>query len=138
MLPYQTLDEATAALGRNLTYGETLWFTYSAGKSDYFLYCHTILFLFFVFSVVPLPLVFVEIARMAGFDRHKIQPKTRLSLPEMFRCYKDVMRLFFLIVGPLQLVSYPSVKVLCMCVIFFFGFWNEIWIGFLGFWCFCW
>jgi|UniRef100_A0A2N9HPS6 4,4-dimethyl-9beta,19-cyclopropylsterol-4alpha-methyl oxidase len=112
MLPYGTLEEASAALGRNLTMAETVWFNYSAGKSDYYLYCHNIFFLFFVFSVAPLPLVFVELARLAGFDRYKIQPKVRLSGSEIGRCYKDVMRMFFFIVGPLQLVSYPSVQMI--------------------------
>ncbi len=122
MLPYGTLEEASAALGRNLTMAETVWFNYSAGKSDYYLYCHNIFFLFFVFSVAPLPLVFVELARLAGFDRYKIQPKVRLSGSEIGRCYKDVMRMFFFIVGPLQLVSYPSVQVLYLWMRFGFGF----------------
>ena len=111
MLPFSTIEEATAFLGRNLTVAETLWFNYSAKKSDYYLYCHNILFLFLIFSVVPLPLVFVEMMRSLGFDKYKIQPKVTLSLSEMFRCYKDVMRMFVLVVGPLQLVSYPSIKV---------------------------
>ena len=111
MLPYNTIHDAAAALGRNLTYAETLWFNYSARKSDYYLYCHTILFLFLVFSLLPIPLVFVELLRSLGLDKYKIQPKVRLSFSEMFACYKDVMKMFVLVVGPLQLVSYPSVKV---------------------------
>lgn len=111
MLPYQTISEAASALGRNLTFGETLWFNYSASKSDYFLYCHNILFLFVIFSLVPLPLVFVEVLRWAGFDRYKIQPKVRLTFSDMVKCYKDVMWMFFSVVGPLQLVSYPSIQV---------------------------
>ncbi|KAJ7944814.1 methylsterol monooxygenase 1-1-like [Quillaja saponaria] len=112
MFPYQTLQDAEAALGRNLTFVETLWFNYSANKSDYFLYCHNILFLFLLFSFVPLPLLYFEIKRLAGFDKYKIQPKVRLSFAEMTRCYRDVMRMFFLVVGPLQLVSYPSIKMI--------------------------
>ncbi|GAV70354.1 FA_hydroxylase domain-containing protein [Cephalotus follicularis] len=112
MIPYTCLDEATEALGRDLTWAETLWFNYSAQKSDYFLYCHNILFLFLIFSVVPLPFVFVELLRSAGFDKYKIQPKVRLSLSDMFRCYKDVMTMFILVVGPLQLASYPSIKII--------------------------
>ncbi|BBH03222.1 sterol-4alpha-methyl oxidase 1-1 [Prunus dulcis] len=111
MLPYQTLEEAASALGRNLTFAETLWFNYSASKSDYVLYLHNILFLFVIFSVVPLPLVFAEVLSWAGLDRYKIQPKVRLPFSDMLKCYKDVMRMFILIVGPLQLVSYPSVQV---------------------------
>ncbi|KAI9112517.1 hypothetical protein K1719_016440 [Acacia pycnantha] len=112
MLPYHSLPEAQAALGRNLTFAETLWFNYSATKSDYFLYCHNILFIFLIFSVVPLPMIFLEVKRFGGLDKYKIQPKVRLSFLEMFRCYKEVMRLFFLVVGPLQLVSYPTVKMI--------------------------
>lgn len=111
MLPFATVEEAAASLGRNLTFAETFWFNYSADKSDYLLYCHNIIFLFLVFSLVPLPVVFMELMRAAGFDSYKIQPKVRLSSTEMFRCYKDVMRMFFFVVGPLQLSSYPSIQV---------------------------
>ncbi|KAL6348897.1 hypothetical protein AAG906_033553 [Vitis piasezkii] len=112
MLPYKTLQEAEAFLGRNLTFPETVWLNYSANKSDYFLYCHNILFLFLIFSVVPLPLVFMELSRSSGLDKFKIQPKVRLSSADIFRCYKDVMSMFFFVVGPLQLVSYPSIKMI--------------------------
>ena len=112
MLPYATLGEAAMALGRNLTFAETLWYNYSVKKSDYYLYCHNILFLFMIFSVVPLPMLFIELMRPSGFDKYKIQPKVRLSFSEMLRCYKDVMRMFFLVVGPLQLMSYPSIQVI--------------------------
>nr|VDC74847.1 unnamed protein product [Brassica rapa] len=114
MIPYATIEEASLALGRNLTTLETLWFDYSATKSDYYLYCHNILFLFLIFSLVPLPLVFVELARSASgwFDRYKIQPKVKNSFSDMFRCYRDVMKMFILVVGPLQLVSYPSIQMI--------------------------
>ncbi|KAA3469036.1 methylsterol monooxygenase 1-1-like isoform X1 [Gossypium australe] len=112
MLPFNTIEEATTFLRRNLTVAETLWFNYSAQKSDYYLYCHNILFLFLIFTFVPLPLVFVETMRSLGFLKYKIQPKVKTSLSEMFRCYKDVMRMFVLLVGPLQLSSYPSIKMI--------------------------
>ncbi|XVE57756.1 hypothetical protein DITRI_Ditri04bG0115300 [Diplodiscus trichospermus] len=112
MLPFSTIQEATTFLGRNLTVAETLWFNYSAKKSDYYLYCHNILFLFLIFSLVPLPLAFAEMMRSLGFNKYKIQPKVSLSSSEMFRCYKDVMWMFVLVVGPLQLVSYPSIKMI--------------------------
>ncbi|KAJ8767626.1 hypothetical protein K2173_018184 [Erythroxylum novogranatense] len=112
MLPYHTVGEAASALGRNLTFAETQWFNYSAQKSDYFLYCHNIMFLLLVLSAVPLPLVFVEVLRSSGFQKYKIQPKAKVSLSEMFRCYKDVMTVFLLVVGPLQLVSFPSIKMI--------------------------
>ncbi|KAJ4953810.1 hypothetical protein NE237_030642 [Protea cynaroides] len=110
MLPYRTLQEAEVVLGRELTFAENLWFNYSGQKSDYYLYCHNILFLLCVFSFVPLPLAFMELKRSKNIDKYKIQPKVRLSFYDMFRCYKEVMRMFVLIVGPLQLVSYPIIK----------------------------
>ncbi|KAK4748575.1 hypothetical protein SAY87_015161 [Trapa incisa] len=112
MLPYGSIEEAEAALGRGLTFAETLWFNYSATKSDYYLYCHNILFLFLIFSLVPLPLIIMELSRSAGIVKYKIQPRVRLSFSEIFRCYKDVMWMFFFVVGPLQLVSYPTVKMI--------------------------
>lgn len=110
MLPYKTIGEAEIALNRTLTFAETLWLKYSADKSDYFLFCHNVLFLFLIFSLIPLPLVVIEILRAANFERYKIQPKVKLSFAEMMACYKTVMKMFFFVVGPLQLVSYPSIK----------------------------
>ncbi|XP_074317768.1 methylsterol monooxygenase 1-1-like [Silene latifolia] len=112
MLPYKTIIDAETTLNRSLTYSETLWFNYSVNKSDYFLYCHNILFLFLIFSLIPLPLIFAELFRWFNVDRYKIQPKVKLSFSEIMSCYKTVMKMFFLIVGPLQLVSYPSVKLI--------------------------
>ncbi|KAG6577591.1 Methylsterol monooxygenase 1-2 [Cucurbita argyrosperma subsp. argyrosperma] len=112
MLPFHSLSAAQLALGRNLTFFETLWFNYSHDKSDYFLFCHNILFLFLIFSFIPLPLIFLEILHASGIHKYKIQPKVRLPFSEIFRCYKDVMRMFFLVVGPLQLVSFPSIQMI--------------------------
>lgn len=109
MIPYPTVRDASVALGRNLTWFETVWFDYSATKSDFHVYCHTILVLFLVFSLAPLPFVFVELT--GWFERFKIQPKMKYSLSDMFRCYKDVMKLFLLVVGTLQFVTYPSIQV---------------------------
>uniref|UniRef100_A0A7C9DNQ1 4-alpha-methylsterol monooxygenase n=1 Tax=Opuntia streptacantha TaxID=393608 RepID=A0A7C9DNQ1_OPUST len=112
MLPYKTVAEAEVALNRTLTFAETLWLNYSADKSDYLLYCHNILFLFMIFSLAPLPLVLIELIRSYNFEKYKIQPKVKLSFSEMMACYKTVMKMFFFVVGPLQLVSYPSVKLI--------------------------
>ncbi|CAI9093835.1 OLC1v1029420C1 [Oldenlandia corymbosa var. corymbosa] len=112
MLPFESIQEAESALGRGLSTAETLWFNYSARKSDYFLYCHNILFLFLIFSVVPLYYIALELFFRNSVSPYKIQPKVRLSLSECFNCYKSVMRSFILIVGPLQLVSYPSVQMI--------------------------
>lgn len=111
MLPYATIQEAEAAIGRSLTTAETLWFNYSATKSDYILFCHNIIFLFLIFSLFPFYYLFLEYFFNSSVGPYKIQPKVKLSFSDTLRCYKSVMRMFFLVVGPLQLVSYPSVQV---------------------------
>ncbi|ANM66182.1 Methylsterol monooxygenase 1-3 [Arabidopsis thaliana] len=108
MIPYPTVEDASVALGRNLTWFETVWFDYSATKSNFHVYCHTILVLFLVFSLAPFPLVIVEWT--GWFDQFKIQKKVKYSLSDMFQCYKEVMKLFLLVVGTLQIVSYPSIQ----------------------------
>ncbi|VFQ84362.1 unnamed protein product [Cuscuta campestris] len=110
MLTYATIQAAQDALKRPLTAAETIWFNYTATKSDYLLYCHTILFLFLIFSLVPLYYLFLEFFLNNSIRCYKIQPKANLTLSDAFRCYKSVMRMFVLVVGPLQLLSYPSIK----------------------------
>lgn len=151
MLPFKTLQEAESAIGRSLTTAETIWFNYSANKSDYYLYCHNILFLFLIFSCVPLYYIFLEIFFRKSIQTYKIQPKVNLSLSDVFRCYKVVMRMFILVVGPLQLVSYPSVKVLTFLLLLMLFFKTKkgvflqcVWLGLLNlkrfffFGLFCW
>ena len=111
MLPFQTMQEAEMALARPLTFAERLWFRYSAQIPDFWLYCHNILFLFLIFSVAPLPLAFIDINNSKSLSKYKLQPKIRLPSHAIFKCYKDVMLMFIFIVGPLQLCSYPTVKV---------------------------
>lgn len=111
MLPYETIAAAEAAVGRNLTACEALWFRYSARMPDYLLYWHNILFLFVLYTLVPLPLAFLEVRLPSALVPYKIQPKVYVPVTSFFQCYKDVMRAFLLVVGPLQLFSYPSIKV---------------------------
>ncbi|KAI3710962.1 hypothetical protein L2E82_40762 [Cichorium intybus] len=112
MLPYTSLQEAETAIGRSLTAAETLWFNYTANKSDYIIYCHNILFLFLIFTLVPLFYIFIELVFRDYIAAYKIQPKVNFSLYDNFKCYFDVMRMFILVVGPLQLVSYPSIRMI--------------------------
>lgn len=111
MLPFQTMQEAELALGRALTCAERLWFRYSAQMPDFLLYCHNTLFMFVVFTLVPLPLALMEIMNPKPLEKYKIQPKVRVPSHSFFKCYKDVLRVFVLAVGPLQFFSYPVVKV---------------------------
>ncbi|KAL7083309.1 hypothetical protein ACP275_14G153300 [Erythranthe tilingii] len=112
MLPYRTLDEASVSLGRNLSFLETLWFEYSAEKSDYFLYCHNTIFLFIFYTILPLPYVVIELLRSKKIDGFKIQPNTKNSLSDMLDCYRKVVITFVLAVGPLQIFSYPVIKMI--------------------------
>ncbi|OMP00594.1 Fatty acid hydroxylase [Corchorus olitorius] len=111
MLPYQTLDEAALALGRNLTLAEKHWFNYSANKIDFFLYLHNAFFLFLIVSVAPLPYVFIEFSQYAErMAKFKIQKKITTSFSDMFNCYKDVVKNFFLCGLPIQILAYPTVQ----------------------------
>ncbi|XP_039137581.1 LOW QUALITY PROTEIN: very-long-chain aldehyde decarbonylase GL1-10-like [Dioscorea cayenensis subsp. rotundata] len=110
MLPYGTISEAAAALGRNLTAGETLWFRYTATVPDYHIYYINIAFLFIIFTLVPLPVALVELCFPSLISRFKLQPKIHLFPSSFLRCYLSVVRVFILAVGPLQVLSYPSVK----------------------------
>lgn len=56
--------------------------------------------------------VFIEHLFRNAVSVYKIQPKIKLSNGEMLKCYRDVMRMFVLVVGPLQLASYPSIQVI--------------------------
>ncbi|VAH05975.1 unnamed protein product [Triticum turgidum subsp. durum] len=110
MLPWATAAEAEAALGRAMTAAEALWFRWTAEASDYYLYCLNILFLLVVFTLAPLPVALLELRAPRAVGPYKLQPRVRLSRAEFIKCYGDVMRIFFLVIGPLQLVSYPAVK----------------------------
>jgi hypothetical protein len=111
MLPWATAAEVEAALGRAMTAPEALWFRFTATTPDYYLYCLNILFLLVVFTLAPLPVALLELRAPRAVQPYKLQPRVRLSRSEFLKCYGDVMRIFFLVIGPLQLVSYPAVKV---------------------------
>ncbi|KAG6468515.1 hypothetical protein ZIOFF_073203 [Zingiber officinale] len=99
--------EVKAALGRSLTFTEDIWFRYTARMPDYLLFYHNIIFLFIIFYLTPLPLALIELGFPASVSSFKIQPKICLPLTSFFQCYMDVMWVFLLVVGPLQLTSYP-------------------------------
>lgn len=114
MLPYQNLEEAASDLGRNLTLAEKLWYNYSAEKSDFLLYNHNILFIVLVFSLAPLPCAFMELSQSKKIimaAKFKIQPNTKASFSDMFKCYKHVLKLLIFLLGPLLFLSFPAVKV---------------------------
>ena len=111
MLPYFDMQEAEAALGRELSFAEKLWFNYSAKKHDYFLHFHNFIFLLFFYSLVPLPYLLAELSRSKKIHEYKIQPKVKRSFSDMFNCYKNVMQVFLLVAGPLQIIAFSNIKV---------------------------
>jgi 4,4-dimethyl-9beta,19-cyclopropylsterol-4alpha-methyl oxidase len=94
-----------------MTAPEALWLRLTATVPDYYLYCLNILFLLVVFTLAPLPVALLELRAPRAVQPYKLQPRVRLTRAEFLRCYRDVMRIFFLVIGPLQLLSYPAVKV---------------------------
>ncbi|XP_076903756.1 methylsterol monooxygenase 1-1-like [Bidens hawaiensis] len=110
MLPCATLQEAETAIGRPLTLAETLWFNYTANKSDYILYCHNIPLIFLLSTLVPLFYLVMELMFPTYVAPYKVQPKIKVSLYENFKCYLVVQRTYFFIVVPVLLVSYPSIE----------------------------
>ncbi|KAF8729012.1 hypothetical protein HU200_018323 [Digitaria exilis] len=113
MIPYTTAAEAEAALGRALTWPEAAWFRYSSATPDYCLHFHIVLILSVVYTLVPLPLVLLELRASAKLTSpaYKLQPRVRRRTPADFiRCYKDTVRALAPVTGALQLLSYPAVK----------------------------
>lgn len=124
MLPYATISDAESAMGRSLSFLETLWFRYSARMPDYLLYYHNILFLFLIFTLAPLPLALLELRGVKFLNKYKIQPKSRVPPSSVLECYKSVLKVFVFVIGPLQLSSYQTIKVSFMIV----GLWFACWI----------
>lgn len=116
MLPYATLQEAEAAVGgRALTAAETLWFRYTGAVPDSWLYYLNVVFLFVIFNVAPLPSLLLDLLARSPFPylrRFKLQPSSFTPPSSVLRCYKTVMLTFLMVVVPLQLSSYPIIKLL--------------------------
>ncbi|XP_072962901.1 very-long-chain aldehyde decarbonylase GL1-10-like [Typha angustifolia] len=110
MLPYASMAEAEAALGRSLTTSEAVWFHYSARMPDYILFFHNLFCLLIAYTLAPLPLTFLELFHPSSIASYKIQPKARHPPASIFQCYKRVVTTFVLALSPLLLVSYPIVK----------------------------
>ncbi|KAF3790251.1 Methylsterol monooxygenase 1-1 [Nymphaea thermarum] len=110
MLPFRSLEEAAASLGRPLTPAETLWFRYSATMPDFHIYAHSFFLLICVISLCPLPLVLMEAMGVSVLRRFKIQPNVRVPFARVVQCYRDVVAVLLLVVAPLQLTSYPLLK----------------------------
>lgn len=114
MLPFASIGEAEVAMGRDLTAVETAWFRYSAGMSDFWLYAHNVVFLLLVYTLAPLPFVMAELKRPKAIQKYKLQPSVHFPVATFVRCYKNVVKTFIVAVGPLQLLSYPTIKVKLM------------------------
>ncbi|RZS22528.1 hypothetical protein BHM03_00055317, partial [Ensete ventricosum] len=104
------MGEAEVAMGRDLTAAETAWFRYSAGMHDFWLYAHNVVFLLLVYTLAPLPFVMAELKRPKAIQKYKLQPSVHFPVATFVKCYKNVVKTFIVAVGPLQLLSYPTVK----------------------------
>jgi 4,4-dimethyl-9beta,19-cyclopropylsterol-4alpha-methyl oxidase len=127
MIEYASVGAAEGALGRNLTTWELKWFEYMANVSDYKVFCLNIVFLFLIFNLSLLS-VLPGFMKVKAFEKYRLQPGVHNIRECIWQCYKRVTVLFFTIVGPLQLSSYPTVKVLyssstgdCMIIYFCVG-----------------
>jgi 4,4-dimethyl-9beta,19-cyclopropylsterol-4alpha-methyl oxidase len=112
MLPYATVAEAEAALGRAMTWSEAAWFWYSATTPDFCLYCHSVVFVLLVYTLALLPLALLELRAPAKLTTpYKLQPRVRLSPVAFLRCFKDTLSTIVLSTTPLPFISYPVFRV---------------------------
>ncbi|KAK3195004.1 hypothetical protein Dsin_026314 [Dipteronia sinensis] len=111
MLPYSTLQQAEATVGRELTFAEKLWFNYSANIPDYIINVHGFIFLLLVYSLIPLPYVLAELSKSKEMNKYKIQPKVKRPFSDIFSCYKNVMQIF-LLGGPMLIITYSNMKLI--------------------------
>ncbi|KAF3776929.1 putative methylsterol monooxygenase [Nymphaea thermarum] len=112
MLPFSSLEEAAASLGRPLTHAETLWFRYSATMPDYFIY-FIIFFLFFLFMVLcSLPLALIEAMSPKLVNKFKIQPNVRIPFSRVLQCYKDVFIIQLIAITPIESTFIPFFKLI--------------------------
>lgn len=109
MLPYKNVEEAEAAIGRELSIAEKLYLKYTADKPDHYLHSLNILFLFLFYTLLPIPYILIE--HVSG-NKYKIQPKVTTSSKGVFKCYKYVLSTFLLVAAPLQLITFSHVKVI--------------------------
>lgn len=107
MIPYSTVAEAEAALGRVMTWAEAAWYQYSAVMPDSWLHCHTTFILFVIYTIMPLPLVILEQFAPSVVLPYKLQPRVWLPLAASLRYYMEAASFFPHGVG-LQLISYPA------------------------------
>eukprot|EP00249_Psilotum_nudum_P000702 c12797_g1_i1 orf=380-1291(+) len=112
MLPFASIQDAQIAMERPLSYWESVWFHYTADVSDFWLYCLNVIFLFLIFNLAPLPSVVIELFKVQAFQKYKLQPGVFNSPSEVYRCYRTVMYTFLTVVGPLQVLSYPTIKLI--------------------------
>ncbi|KAJ4825837.1 hypothetical protein Tsubulata_045464 [Turnera subulata] len=110
MISFESVQQAALALGRDLTFLEKLWFNYSANIPDYILNCHHVLFLILVYSIVPLPYMFVELWGSKEMEKYKLHPGTKRTFWDMLKCYKNVIVTFVQVAIPLLVFSSPAIK----------------------------
>ncbi|CAN6466560.1 unnamed protein product [Victoria cruziana] len=112
MLPFSSLEDAAASLGRPLTHAEILWFRYTATTPDYIIYACTFSLMFCVMVICSLPLAVIETTSPKLIAKYKIQPNVKIPLSRVLQCYKDVFLMQFIAIFPIEFAFVPFFKLL--------------------------
>eukprot|EP00899_Mesostigma_viride_P018856 jgi/Mesvir1/26972/Mv20686-RA.1 len=86
---------------------ESLYVTYTKGWSERDLYCLTFVIVVSAYVLGSLPFLILDLLRLPFFERRRLQPRVRNSTESIAKCVKSVLAIFFFIILPIQLTSYP-------------------------------
>lgn len=112
MLPFSSLEEAAASLGRPLTHAEILWFRCTATTPDYLIYACTFSLMFCAMVICSLPLAVIETLSPKLIRRYKIQPNVKTPFSRVLQCYKDVTLMQLIAIFPIEFAFVPFFKVI--------------------------
>lgn len=105
------ITELEYTLGRPLNWAEINWVKLTDGVEDFHLYCVTIILLLVFYPLANLPYLILEQIKHPFFEQYRIQGGSYNSNQSVWECFKDVMTTIVVVVGPLQVLSYPFFKV---------------------------
>ncbi|KAG6547617.1 hypothetical protein Mapa_011066 [Marchantia paleacea] len=112
MIEFESVAHAEATLNRTLGAMELKWFEWTADVSDFHLYMMNFVFLLIIYTVAPLPSFFLDVYQISSFEKYRLQPGVHNTKSAAIKCYKDTMMLFFFVVAPLNVFSYPGFKMI--------------------------
>ncbi|KAL3700354.1 hypothetical protein R1sor_018376 [Riccia sorocarpa] len=112
MIEYGSVAQAEAALGRALSRWELKWFEWTADVSDFNLYMMNFVFLLIIYTIAPLPSYILDVYKVSSFEKYRLQPGVHNTKASAIQCYLDTMKLFIFLVFPLNIVSWPTFKMI--------------------------